>query len=431
MQSLRRSLLLSPAPHVGPHGATATPLITTPPTSVFAMSLLHKYPQLCNAPFADIARAWTTTVDAAIRAHVPLAEQQALNNAHSGDGVPHPSSTQSGTGKYYVSHWAALHGFTNVLHHLVKLESDAGASASSAHCHSSPPRVMTNSFAGLVPLHYAAKGGQLAALQLISSFCHKDVNGWPVTRGGNTVATLAAGFGHEHILRWLYGMGGAHRSQLWAHEVNDQGRTPLHAAAQSGALSVVQLFLDLPPSLNAAEPCVALVGTAALATTTTAGQLTVRDHFGRNLAHYAAESGRANVLQLLHDYASTPAVVSGATRKLCADILRGTDHRGATAVHYASRNPSASSGILPLLHEVVGLSLWELDRAGNAPAVWAVLGGKTKKHIECIGYMLARDRARTLATVTADGRRLLTLVRDKYGTEGAMFKELRSLGFSE
>lgn len=347
-------------------------------TSVFVKALLRKYPRLALEPFQQISRTWQS-VGAEVQAHVGLQEQQALNLANSAEQ----------SADFLPSHWAAWRGFCDVLEVVQQTHA---------------PLLIAPDAQGLRPLHWAAKGGQVGALKLLTKVESLVPHLPDTTVSGSTIGTLAAFHDHVAVLAWLHGEGGRLRSLLTKPETSRmQLKSPLHVAAQSGAVNAVQFFLDLPPL--AAGPIVQ-----------------VRDRHGRTAAHYAAESGRCEVLELLHS-----SRAGGGDEASGATMLSIVDHHGATPLHYAARNPR--NDVVMHLHEKVGLSLWELDTAGQSPAVWAVLGGKSQRHTACLEYMLQRDRERMLSSVCAGGRPLLDLVREVHGTECLMYSRLRGLGF--
>jgi ankyrin repeat protein len=404
-------------------------------------------------PFSEIARIWQS-IEHDVQSHVSLTERQALNlytsDATTGaaaslqhrdeqrrSSTPVEASSRAGGG-FRVVHWAALHGFQNVLEHVL---TDAALGADG---------ISTMSDSGLTPLHYAAKGGQLEIICMLLSMLASApprqgtstttaTAGLEVSRNGNTIATLAAQFGHVHILEWLQEDGNL-RSLLWTSEATRQGRTPLHVGAQVGAINVVQFYQKIAPSLpplsssaplpphphrRAGEGGVRQHGDAA--GRVRGARFDVCDRYGRTLAHYAAESGRLPVLALLHEAAQCS---TGSRHEACCrGMLHNVDNQGATLLHYAARNPL--NDVVPYLHETVGLPLFDVDAQGHSPAVWTVLGGKNKKHIACLRYMLRKDRVATLGTMSGEGQPLLTVVRGLYGTECAMFIEMSHMGFVE
>lgn len=372
-----------------------------------------------------------------IQSHVALEERQALN-LH----MPDPTTSKAlyqerdyspprsgrGTGgtaerHFLVSHWAALHGFINVLEHLFASNNN-GADTTAINKHKNFLTVVSD--VGLLPVHYAARGGQLEALRmLLSQSSSSEVTGLEYTAAGNTIATLAAQFGHVHILEWL-NENNTLRPLLWTGELTRQGRTPLHCGAQAGAVGVVQLYLNMH---TVSSSSILIAGEGAVEER----RIDICDLHGHTLAHYAAESGRLPILELLHNQTSRHDD-GGRTNNLkscCSGMLRDVDKQGATLMHHAARHPPANNSIVAFLHQKVGLSLFEKDASGNSPAVWTVLGGKNYKHILCLRYMLEKNRGETLSTRTGEGQPLLTLVRGKHGTECSMFSEMRGMGFVE
>jgi ankyrin repeat protein len=397
-------------------------------------------------PFGEIARIWQG-VGLDVQSHVSLTERQALNlytsdastaaaslqhrDEQRRSSTPVDTSSRVGGG-FRVVHWAALHGFQNVLEHVL---TDAAGGADG---------ISTMSDSGLTPLHYAAKGGQLEIMCMLLSILASApprqgtstttaTAGLEVSRNGNTIATLAAQFGHVHILEWLHEYGNL-RSLLWTCEATRQGRTPLHVGAQVGAMNVVQFYQKIAPSLPPissssvpSPPQSPRRAGEGAAGRVRGARFDVCDHYGRTLAHYAAESGRLPVLTLLHEAAQRS---TGSHHEACCrDMLHNVDNQGATLLHYAARNPL--NDVVPYLHETVGLPLFDVDAKGHSPAVWTVLGGKNQKHIACLRYMLRKDRVATLGTMSGEGQPLLTVVRGLYGTECAMFIEMSHMGFVE
>ncbi|CUE67333.1 Hypothetical protein, putative [Bodo saltans] len=363
-----------------------------------------------------------------IQSHVALEERQALN-LHMPDPTTnkalyqerdHSSAPRSGRGAggtaerhFLVSHWAALHGFINVLEHLFASNNN-GADTTAINKHKNFLTVVSD--VGLLPVHYAARGGQLEAMRMLLSQASV-VTGLEYTTAGNTIATLAAQFGHVHILEWL-NESITLRPLLWTGELTRQGRTPLHCGAQAGAVGVVQLYLNMH----------AVSSSSILMNVVAGNEGAVEER------RFDSCDLHGHTYELLYNQTCHHDDADGRTNNLkscCSGMLRDVDNQGATLMHHAARHPPANNSIVAFLHQKVGLSLFEKDASGNSPAVWTVLGGKNYKHILCLRYMLEKNRGETLSTRTGEGQPLLTLVRGKHGTECSMFSEMRGMGFVE
>ncbi|VDN31722.1 unnamed protein product [Gongylonema pulchrum] len=155
--------------------------------------------------------------------------------------------------------------------------------------------VNSRSADGSTALHFACEYGRIARAKALIA---KDFF-FKKTKSGHTPLHLAALHGYVNVVRTLCNNGAD------VNEVDNIGRTALHAAIQS-ASSNSEFVIDY--LLSAASTSVLKV-----------------DVKGRSALHYAARSGFFHALQ-----------------KLLGAGLQPTDqdHRGCTPLHYAAQAPS-------------------------------------------------------------------------------------------
>lgn len=187
------------------------------------------------------------------------------------------------------------------------------------------------------------------------------------------LAALAAARNHAHCLRVLAELlpaGALSKSR-------DGGdRCAAHYAAAGGAADCLRVLLELD-----------LAGPAGTGTSISAPDAT-----GRTPAHVAAEAGRTNALQTLHDLKAdmgasdqkgrTPLHAAAMAGQIEAIVLLAEllpkraldayDHDGMRAIHVASRDNQAAV-IAALVR--AGADLKVQDRTGRTAAHWAAAEG--------------------------------------------------------
>lgn len=206
--------------------------------------------------------------------------------------------------------------------------SAAGKEECCAHLLRQEPQLRNvQNLRGDMPAHVAARGGHLAALQVLMSSAATLPK---AAEGVDSLLHKAAFGGHAPCLSYLIGLGGVDVSTINAK--GSQSATPLHKAACSGNLECVKLLLAAGALLTSRDEedslpihKAAYAGHAALLETLAPVDLDQSlwlDGQGCSPLHLAAASGNEETLRLCLN--------------LCKDASSGVD--GWFVAHYAARN---------------------------------------------------------------------------------------------
>jgi ankyrin repeat protein len=144
--------------------------------------------------------------------------------------------------------------------------------------------------------------------------------------GGSTLLCLAAGRNDLDVMHVLMGVVGQ------PNPADRTGWTPLHSAAQAGAIDVIRFLLE-------------------------AGAAPTADRNGVSPLHCAAKSGSADLIQLLLEQGADPTEADGD---------------GKTPLHYGAKYSSAN--VVHMLLEA-GSDATQTDSAGNMPLHYAAFVG--------------------------------------------------------
>uniref|UniRef100_A0A8D0BTJ9 Inversin n=1 Tax=Salvator merianae TaxID=96440 RepID=A0A8D0BTJ9_SALMN len=248
-------------------------------------------------------------------------------------------------------HWAANHKDPSAIH-TVKCILDAA-----------PTESLLNwqDYEGRTPLHFAVADGNIAVVNLLSSY-----EGCNVTSYDNLFRTplhWAALLGHAQIVHLLL-----ERNKLGTIPSDSQGATPLHYAAQSNFAETVEAFLKHPsvkddPDLEGRTSFMWAAGKGSNDVIQTMLDLkmdidiNMADKYGGTALHAAALSGHVSTVQLLlkHD-----AHVDAT------DVMKHTPLFRACEMGHTEVIQTLIKG---------GARVDLVDQDGHSPLHWAALGG--------------------------------------------------------
>jgi ankyrin repeat protein len=305
--------------------------------------------------------------------------------------------------------------------------------ANNAHGH-----LLGGLFDGEVPLHWAASGGSVEAVEYLLRRNPLDVNA--VSCSGRTPLYMASIRGHANVVAVLLEHGAdvnvkvarnhgstpliaacshghlavaelllAHRA-INLHGVTTKGRSALHVASADGWLDIVKLLVLNKASLNLADD----EGRTPLLGASRNGHFGVvrhllehgadencHDMYRQTPLFIASEHGHAEIVRLLllsHKVDVNVTTVKGCTALMAACIgghlkvigwlldfeadVNDSDDTGKTALHYACQ-----SGSLDAVQHLLRTGRAERDVAdanGETPLFIAAASG----HVEIVEYLL-------------------------------------------
>ena len=326
--------------------------------------LLRHMPQIASAPFSTVLHAWQRqqrereiSVDGlpAVSNEFLKKELQLLNS--------HADSNWVIENALYTSaHFAAHAGFMPLL---VQLHDELGVSMVEPDLHKA------------IPMHYAAREGNVDALEYLISTCKSDLR--LVDDKRRNAAHLACAGGFPAVLELV----DRHQVlvELCANEDNLR-LVPVHVAASYGN-----------------DDCIRACAMGGV-------DISAVDSLNRHSVMYAAEQGRVNVLTLF-------------VEEMGPSVLLSRDKFLATSVHYAARQGQTEALCFLAAH---GVDLDAADKNGRTPAFWAVLGGKSKAHIDAIQYL--RQQGADMDHRDTNDHSLLDVALSRYTKETNIVKFL-------
>jgi len=323
---------------------------------------LLQHPDLIQAPFADVLTRWKGSSHPPAPTGQPTDEQ--LREMQLLNSLNRDNQLLAPrNASYGIAHFAGESGSTSLAQFLVS--HGISMTGHDTDCGE--------------PLHYAAAGGYLDTLGFLLT--KAGGNAWSVGCYGNTLTHLACSFGQRHVLELLRQLG-----VLQAHVMlrNSARELPVLSAACHGH-----------------ESCIAYFREHGL-------DVTVTDHQGRGCCHFAAEQGHVGVL---HYFVTECGTAS----------LSQVDKFGATPAHYAARH-----GRLNVLSYLSAqqVNLFAEDFKMRTPLVWAVLGGKTKRHVECVQFF--RENGADFLYQDPTGKNLAQIAKAKHSDKCNLFVYLAS-----
>lgn len=249
-------------------------------------------------------------------------------------------------------------------------------------------------------LHTAAQSGKISILDYLIGQRGADIF-YPDYKGQSAIFYAAAG-GHTHVVDYLIGLGAD------PEEKDEDGKTPLHAAAEHGHLPTVRYLVENQGvSADRGENSIPLLraGNARVARYWMAqypGWVHREDAFNATPLHFAAQKGSVeSILCLVKEGGAkidapdsrlkTPveyALKKGQFEALkcliekCGADARAVDEDGNTLLHGAAREGWA--GICDYLIQDCKLSVHAQNKYGERPLHYAAEHRHGKAAVECL-----------------------------------------------
>jgi ankyrin repeat protein len=320
--------------------------------------LLQQAPHLAAGPFSVLLHAWQRHTS---DHPPPAADAPPSRETQLLNSHTHGNWIMDNA-RYTAAHFAGHCGSVQLL---AQLKDELGMCLTLPDLHRS------------LPMHYAAKEGNAEAFEFLVTACGSDVT-TPDERSRN-VAHLACASGHDKILELIEQH---HRLVDLCALPDSTNLVPVHVAATHGH-----------------EACIRMCACAGV-------DIAVTDSLQRHAVAYAAEQGHNNILTFY-------------VEEMGQSVLLARDKFLASCAHHAARQGQLETLSFLAAH---GVDLDALDKNGRSPAFWAVLGGKTKAHIDTIQFL--RQQGSDLLLRDTAGNSLLDVALSKYSRETNIVKYL-------